>query len=354
MGTLLTLGIETSCDETASSVVLNGRRVLSNVVRSQIPLHAPFGGVVPEIASRAHAEDIGRVVGRAIEEAGVRPQDLTCIAVTNRPGLIGSLLVGLTAAKALAFAWKKPLVAVDHIHAHILGAFLGGNEPSLPAVALVVSGGHTVLLDVRSVLDVRYLGGTTDDAAGEAFDKVAKILGLGYPGGPAVAEAAERGNPAAISFPRPLLGPDSLDFSFSGIKTAVLYTVQGQQGRPPKTEVSTADVAASFQEAVVDTLVEKCSRALSATGRRSLLVGGGVAANARLREKLLEFSAEKGIELAVAKPSFSTDNAAMVAALGSYLFEDAGSRRAEDLSVDAEPDSSLAGGVDAEEVPRGP
>jgi N6-L-threonylcarbamoyladenine synthase len=343
---MITLGIETSCDETACAVVRDGREVLSNVIRSQVPLHAPYGGVVPEIASRAHVEDILRVLGAALEEARVSPADIDLVAVTNRPGLIGSLLIGLIAAKSLAFAWGTPLTVVDHLHAHIVGALLGPAEVRFPAVGLVVSGGHTTLLAARDPLDVRYLGGTTDDAAGEAFDKVAQILALGYPGGPAIAKAAAGGNPEAVHFPRSLLGSDSLDFSFSGLKTAALYAVRGQQGKAPKAGIVVADIAASFQKAVVDTLVEKCARALAATGHRALIVGGGVAANRLLRAELEALAAERGIALAIAPFAYCTDNAAMVAALGTLQVRAGAAASAPalaDLGVDATPDSILLG-----------
>jgi len=344
LGTVLVLGFETSCDETACAVVRDGCHILSNVVRSQSSLHAPFGGVVPELAGRAHTEVITYVLREALQQAGVSPSDLDAIAVTVRPGLIGSLLVGLTAAKACALAWDKPLLPVDHVHAHVIAPFIGVSDPPLPAVGLVVSGGHTTLLSVQTLLEVRFLGGTTDDAAGEAFDKVAQILGLGYPGGPAVSRAAEGGAPQAVAFPRTLLGEDSLDFSFSGLKTAVLYLVKGQQGRPPKRVVPVSDVAASFQEAVVDTLVAKCERALKKTGYRSLAVGGGVAANARLRSKLNDLAQRRGIPLFLAPPELCTDNAAMVAAVGSLAYKTWGVSAACDLDIDADPNSDLAAG----------
>ncbi len=336
---MICLGIETSCDETACAVVRDGREVLSSAVRSQAPLHAPYGGIVPEIASRAHVEDILRVLRTALADARVAPAAIDAVAVTNRPGLIGSLLIGLVAAKTLAFAWRKPLIAVDHLHAHIAGAMLGREDVRFPAVALVVSGGHTTLLAAHDALTVHRLGGTTDDAAGEAFDKVAQILKLGYPGGPAIAEAARGGNPLAVPFPRTLLGSDSLDFSFSGMKTAARYAVLGQQGKPPAAVAAVADVAASFQMAVVDTLVEKCARALAATGCTSLIVGGGVAANGVLRGRLEALARARGIALTVAQPEFCTDNAAMVAALGCLLAR-AGGQFA-DLDIDAAPDSLM-------------
>lgn len=337
---MIVLGIETSCDETACAVVRDHREVCANVVRSQVALHAPYGGVVPEIAGRAHVEDIAAVVAMALREAGLTRRDLDLIAVTTRPGLIGALVIGVTAAKALAFAWDLPLVAVDHLHAHVAAAWIGGDEVACPAVGLVVSGGHTTLLDVRALLDVRILGETTDDAVGEAFDKVAKILDLGYPGGPAVSALARQAqNP--VELPRALLGPDSLDFSFSGIKTAVLYMVRGQQGRVRTPRLPAADVAAGFQAAVVDVLVEKCRRALSVLGYRALIVGGGVAANGVLREALAGMTAGRGARLHLASREFCTDNAAMVAALGGRLYAAAPAGAAEGLHLDAHPGTGL-------------
>ncbi|MBN1417488.1 MAG: tRNA (adenosine(37)-N6)-threonylcarbamoyltransferase complex transferase subunit TsaD [Planctomycetes bacterium] len=312
------LGIETSCDETAAGVVEDGRRILSNVVLSQIPLHAPFSGVVPEIASRAHVQEIVRVVEHALAEASTPGPDLDAIAVANRPGLIGALLVGVTAAKALAWAWGIPLLGVDHLQAHLLtGVFQTGEDP-FPAIGLVISGGHTALFDVPREGELLPLGGTTDDAVGEAFDKVASILGLGYPGGPAIARAAEHGNPKAHAFPRPLLGPDSLDFSFSGLKTAALYLVKGKnapRSAPLLAGISIEDVAASFQEAVVETIAEKVRRAARIRGRDTVLVGGGVASNRRLREVLDATGRAHGFRVIWPGAGLSTDNGVMVAAL---------------------------------------
>lgn len=320
---MLVLGIETSCDETAAAVVAGGERELSSVVASQVPLHRKFGGVVPEIASRAHLEAILPVVEEALAQARLQPEDLDAVAVTVRPGLIGSLLVGVSFAKVLALVWKKPLVAVDHLLAHIAACFFAcpGLEP--PLVALVVSGGHTSLYHVQERTRATLLGATTDDAAGEAFDKVASLLGLGYPGGPAIEEAARRAPEPDISFPRTLLGEESLDFSFSGVKTAVLYHCFGQDasllGRRELSSEEQARVAAAFQEAVVDVLVEKCRRALRRTGLRRLAVSGGVAANSRLRRRLQECARAEGWTVVFPPKRLCTDNAVMVAALGTEM-----------------------------------
>ncbi len=315
------LGIDTSCDETAAAVVAGGRRMLSSVVASQVPLHRRFGGVVPEIACRAHTENITRVVEEALSRAAVGLGDLTGIAVTNRPGLIGALLVGLSAAKAIALARDLPLVGVDHVEAHIFAAVLDREDFPLPAVALVASGGHTSLYLVREAGDLEELGRTTDDAAGEAFDKAAAILDLGYPGGPEVEAAARGGDPRAVPFKRPYLSPDSLDFSFSGVKTALLYHARGQnrkrRGAPLRPGVDVPGAAASFQEAVVAVLTRKTLRAAERTGARHVVAGGGVAANGRLRERLAEACAERGIGLTIPPPELCTDNAAMVAAVGA-------------------------------------
>ncbi len=324
------LGIETSCDETAAAVVAEGRRTLASVVASQIPLHRKFGGVVPEIASRAHLQAILPVVEEALAQAGVEPRQLDGVAVTVRPGLIGSLLVGVSFAKALALLWDRPLVAVDHLLAHIYACFFAHPGLESPLVALVVSGGHTSLYLVEEPTRTTLLGATTDDAAGEAFDKVASILGLGYPGGPAIEQAARGAQPTALRFPRTLLGEGSLDFSFSGIKTAVLYHCFGQDASESKRSETPlrrrevpadeqASVAAAFQEAVVEVLAEKCRRALTQTGLRRLAVSGGVAANARLRQRLGQSAQEGGWTVAFPPKELCTDNAVMVAALGAEL-----------------------------------
>jgi N6-L-threonylcarbamoyladenine synthase len=316
------LGIETSCDETSAAIVVDGVDVRSNVVASQVDLHAKYGGVVPEIASRAHIERLDATIEEAFEQAGRGLGDIDAIAVTNRPGLVGALLVGVTAAKTLAWAWGKPLVAVDHIRAHANSAAIGLAEPPWPAVALVVSGGHTSLFAVRDPLAVELLGATTDDAAGEAFDKVAVILNLGYPGGPAIEKAARGGDRRAIEFPRTMLAYDSLDFSFSGIKTAVLYHVHGHGktsgGLERLSQSDIADLAASFQQAVVDVLVRKTMLAVSRTGVGTVVLGGGVAANSVLRADLLIACQERKLRFHAAKMAYCTDNAAMIAALGYH------------------------------------
>jgi len=323
------LGIETSCDETAAAVVADGRVVKSSVVASQTKLHEKYGGVVPEIASRAHIENIYPVISEAIAQAGIDKNDIDAIAVANQPGLTVALIVGVTAAKTLSFVWEKPLIAIDHLHAHMQSAILGRDELQLPAVALIVSGGHTSLYDYRSVLEPKLLGSTIDDAAGEAFDKVATILNLPYPGGPAIEKTAKNGNPKAIEFPRSMLGKDSLDFSFSGIKTAVLYHCRGQDMKGENrvcqmSEQEIADVAASFQAAVVDVLVGKTLRAAEKIGAKTILLGGGVAANATLRDALQQMceSAVPAKKLLVAPKQYCTDNAVMVASLAYYKFRE--------------------------------
>ncbi len=323
----LILAIETSCDETAAAVVADGHVVKSSVVASQVNLHERFGGVVPEIASRAHVEKILPVVQEAMAQANATPDQIAAVAVANQPGLTIALMVGVTAAKALAWAWQKPLVAVNHIHAHFQSAML--EQPDvleLPAVALVVSGGHTSLYDAESCLDLRLLGKTIDDAAGEAFDKVAAILHLPYPGGPSIEKVAKEGNPKAVAFPRTLLDKESLDFSFSGLKTAVLYHVQGQdmKGENKVAAMSRqeiADIAASFQAAVVDVLVEKTRRAVARVGAKTVLIGGGVAANGALREAMEAMTTREGLALMIAPKRLCTDNAAMIASLAFYKYQ---------------------------------
>jgi len=318
----LVLGIETSCDETAAAVVADGRHILSNVVASQVDLHRKFGGVVPEIASRAHIECLNHIIDESLGTAAVRGQNIDAVAVSYTPGLIGCLLIGVTAAKTLAWAWGKPLVGVDHVHAHLGAAAMELAEPPWPAVGLVVSGGHTALYRVDDFDRIELLGCTTDDAAGEAFDKVSSILRLGYPGGPAIDRAARTGNPQAVQFPRTMLAPDSLDFSFSGIKTAVLYHVHGSGkttgGLDKLSPQDIADIAASFQAAVVDVLVGKTMRAVEQTGMKTVVLGGGVAANTVLRDRLARTCERSGVRLHLAPPSLCTDNAAMVAAMGYH------------------------------------
>ena len=321
--TLLLLALETTCDETGAAV-LEGPRppatgvpaIRSSVVASQIDLHRRFGGVVPEIAARAHVRQILPVIDEAMRRAGVVLADLGAVAVATRPGLVGALVVGLTAAKSLALALGVPLVAVDHLEGHLYAGQLAFPERAVyPCVGLVVSGGHTSLYECRGPIEAIPLGGTIDDAAGEAFDKVASLLGLGYPGGPGVERAARAGDPAAYAFPRPFRNDDRLVFSFSGLKTAVLYALRGQDARsrpdrpPPPAEV--ADVAASFQEAVCDVLVAKTLQALRRTGLTRLVIGGGVAANARFRTRIAALATEEGIELFIPPLPLCTDNAAM-------------------------------------------
>ncbi|MCG3128703.1 MAG: tRNA N6-adenosine threonylcarbamoyltransferase [Phycisphaerae bacterium] len=314
------LGIETSCDETSAAVLSGATDVRCNLVSSQIDLHRRYGGVVPEIASRAHIERIQPIIAEALSMADVAPADLSAIAVTDGPGLIGSLMVGVMAAKTLAWSWDLPLVAVDHIEAHATSAALACPDPPWPAVALVVSGGHTSLYLVRSFLEIDLLGETIDDAAGEAFDKVAAILELGYPGGPLIDKLAERGDPRAIDFPRTWLGRESLDFSYSGLKTAVLYHVYGA-GRKYGTVAhlspqQVADIAASFQVALVDVLVRKTTLAARLCAVSNVVVGGGVAANSALRRELAIACDSQGLKLHLTPMKYCTDNAAMIAALG--------------------------------------
>ena len=381
----LIFGVESSCDETSCAVVENGVRVLSTVVASQIDLHARYGGVVPEIASRAHIEAVNTVLAQAIEQAGVTPADIAAVAVTNEPGLIGSLLVGVMAAKTLAWIWNVPLIGVNHVYAHAYAATLNAGPIDYPAVALICSGGHTALYRCEGPLHMELLGSTIDDAAGEAFDKVASILGLGYPGGPAIDRIAQGANPAAVKFPRSLLAGQSLDFSFSGLKTAVLYHVKGVPGAKrekkgtgktgtdarfrqslplPKMRsvpvfaemgtdpvfgntndrrkqasvpisgvpISTADIAASFQAAVVDVLKIKLRRAAKLVGARSLVLGGGVAANTALRAGITELATKLRCTLRLPEFRFCLDNAAMIAGLGYHHLK---AGRVADLELDA-------------------
>jgi len=325
------LTIESSCDETAAAVVDGARNVLGASLASQIDVHQRFGGVVPEIASRAHLEAILPVVSDALNQAGLSVHDLDAIAVVNRPGLAGSLLVGLSAAKALCVAAEKPLIAIDHLQAHIYACRVAFDADLFPCVGLIVSGGHSSLYRCNGPIDFEPLGATIDDAAGEAFDKVAAMLGLPYPGGPSIQKAAEKGDPKAYDFPRPMLNePERTQFSFSGLKTAVRYKLVGAGkvdfSQANITEQERADVAASFQEAVVDCLVGKAVQTLKKQGAKTLCVGGGVAANARFREKATEAADKYRFKLYIAPPRLCTDNAVMGAiAIERYkagLFED--------------------------------
>jgi N6-L-threonylcarbamoyladenine synthase len=301
------LGIESSCDETAAAVVVGGHEVRSSVVSSQIDLHARFGGVVPEVASRAHVERIVPVIVEAMGEAGIEGRELDAVAATYGPGLIGALLVGVSAAKALALVWDVPFVAVNHLEGHLVASFLEDPDLELPVVVLLVSGGHTMLVALEAPTTYRVLGATLDDAAGEAFDKVARYLGLGYPGGPAIDRLSAEGDPTAIRFPRAMRG-DSLDFSFSGLKTSVVNHVRKHP------EVRTADVAASFQAAAVDVLVDKARRAAEQIGAKGICLGGGVAANSLLRDRIAAACAEDGLRAFLPSRALCTDNAAMIAA----------------------------------------
>ena len=341
---MLLLAIETTCDETGAAV-LEGPDppetgvpiIRSNVVASQIDLHERFGGVVPEIAARAHVRQLLPVIDEALKKAGVSLRDLGAIAVATRPGLVGALIVGLTAAKSLALALDIPLIDVDHLEGHLYACQLAYPDRDVyPSIGLVVSGGHTSLFHCRGPLDFKLLGGTIDDAAGEAFDKVASMLKLGYPGGPGIERAAKSGNPKAYSFPRSFLHDDRLAFSFSGLKTAVLYALKGQDGRgenaAPSPQV-VSDLAASFQEAVIDVLVAKARQALKRTGLRRLGIGGGVAANGRFRERIAAMAEREGVESFIPPPALCTDNAAMA---GIALLKLADGQVA-DLDIDVAP-----------------
>lgn len=313
---ILILGIESSCDETAAAVVKNGREVLSNVISSQIDLHTLYGGVVPEIASRKHIEKIDQVIEQALMEANVTLDDITAIAVTYGPGLVGALLVGVAEAKAIAFAKKKPLVGVHHIEGHICANYIENKELKPPFGCLVVSGGHTHLVVVEDYGKYRILGKTCDDAAGEAFDKVARAIGLGYPGGPKIDKVAKEGNAMAITFPRAKVGENLYDFSFSGLKSAVLNYLNSCEMKNEEYRVS--DVAASFQKAVVDVLVDHAVHAAEEYNFDKLAIAGGVASNSALREAMQEACAKRAIAFYRPSPIYCTDNAAMIAVAGYY------------------------------------
>ncbi|MGQ9646791.1 MAG: tRNA (adenosine(37)-N6)-threonylcarbamoyltransferase complex transferase subunit TsaD [Thermodesulfobacteriota bacterium] len=315
------LAIETSCDDTGAAVVLNGRKILSNVVSSQVSIHQKYGGVVPELASRRHIEMIVPMVTEALQTANMTLKEIDGIAVTQGPGLVGSLLIGLSFAKSLSFASGLPLVGVNHVEAHLSAIFLEEKAPQFPFVGLVVSGGHTSLFRVDGFGKLKRLGQTRDDAAGEAFDKVAKLLGLGYPGGPVIDELSKRGNPKAIRFPRPSLGKDSFDFSFSGVKTAVVnYVKSHPSGQGGYSEELVSDIVSSFQEAVVEVLVKKTIQAAQHEKLRSIVLAGGVAANRLLRERMRSEASGQKISVYIPSPSLCTDNAAMVGVVGyEYL-----------------------------------
>ena len=340
---MLLLALETTCDETGAAV-LEGEpspsavpTIRSSVIASQVALHEPFGGVVPEIAAREHVRQVLPVIDEALRRAGVTLGQIGAVAVATRPGLVGALVVGLTAAKALALALDVPLVAVDHLEGHLYACQLAHPDREVyPCVGLVVSGGHSSLYACRGPIDAELLGGTIDDAAGEAFDKVASLLGLGYPGGPGIERVAKDGNPAAFAFPRSFRHDDRLAFSFSGIKTAVLYALKGQDARstgtaPPPQLV--ADIAASFQEAVVDILVSKAARALDRTGFARLGIGGGVAVNGRFRAAVAALAARRGVDLFLPPAALCTDNAAMA----GVAFAKLAAGQTADLDIDVTP-----------------
>src|SRR5215470_1981871 len=326
---MVVLGIESSCDETAAAVLADGRRILSSIVASQDAIHAPYGGVVPELASRRHLEVIVPVVEKALADAGVRRPDLDAVAVTQGPGLVGSLLVGCSFAKSVAWVHRLPLVPVNHLEGHVYAAFLTDDPPEYPFLALVVSGGHTALYHAPAPLNYALVGQTRDDAAGEAFDKVAKLLGLGFPGGPIVERVARAGDPRSIALPLAHMTDGAQDFSFSGIKTSVSLQVK-RHGRP--TERRVADVAASFQAAVVKMLVRKTVRAALTLSVNRIVLTGGVAANGALRASLGVAAAEHGIVLHVPPPRLCTDNAAMIAAAGTVRLR-AGTRASLDMNA---------------------
>ena len=316
---MIVLGIESSCDETASAVVKDGNKILSNVIASQVDFHKKYGGVVPEIASRKHVESIVPVIKAALGEAKLTLDDIEGIAVTKGPGLVGSLLIGISMAKSIAYVKNLPLIGVNHLEGHLNTIFLEETDLKFPFVGLVVSGGHTNLYRVRAMGDYDFLGQTRDDAAGEAFDKVAKLLGLGYPGGVIIDKMAKDGNAAAINFPRAYISKDSFDFSFSGIKTAVLHYVERQDGDIHDGQLK--DIVASFQEAVVDVLVAKVVQAAKKHKVDKAVLAGGVAANSRLREKISIQSEEENIKVFIPSPYLCTDNAAMIAAVGNFYLE---------------------------------
>ena len=313
------LAIESSCDETAAAVVKNGREVLSNVISSQIDLHTLYGGVVPEIASRKHIEKINQVVEQALTDAHVTWDDITAIAVTYGPGLVGALLVGVSFAKALAFALKKPLIGVHHIEGHISANYIENKELEPPFMCLVVSGGHSHLVKVKDYGEYEILGRTRDDAAGEAFDKVARAIGLGYPGGPKIDKISDEGNPDAIAFPRAKVADNEYDFSFSGLKSSVLNYLNSCEMKGE--EVNQADVAASFQKAVVDVLVGHSMDALDKYGFKKFAIAGGVASNKPLRAAMVEACEKKGVTFYHPSPILCTDNAAMIGAAAYYEYK---------------------------------
>jgi N6-L-threonylcarbamoyladenine synthase len=330
---MIILGIDTSCDDTCAAIVEDGTRVLSNVVNSQVTIHHQYGGVVPELASREHIRNIVPIIGEALRQSSLTHKDIDAVAVTKGPGLVGALLVGIYFAKALSYANSIPLIGVNHLEGHILSIFLEDRFPPFPFLALTVSGGHTNIYYVRGFGNYTILGQTLDDAAGEAFDKVAKLLELGYPGGSVIETLASQGRPEAIDFPRAYLSKDSLDFSFSGLKTSVaLYVKKWREHSAGENNIKMADIAASFQAAVVDVLVDKVIAATMQLEVSSVLLAGGVARNNYLRAQLEEVMTRRGIELYIPSPELCTDNGAMIAAAGYHRFM-AGQR--DSLTLDA-------------------
>ena len=333
---LLTLAIETSCDETACAVLRDGREVLSNIISSQIDIHRKFGGVVPEIASRKHIEAINNIIQEALDRAHVRFEDIDLIGVTQGPGLVGALLVGLSAAKALAYGLEKPLIGVNHIQGHICANYIEHKDLEPPFTCLVVSGGHTYLLDVKSYTEYELVGRTRDDAAGEAFDKVARSIGLPYPGGPYIDKLSKDGKKDSIAFPRVYLEDDSYDFSFSGLKTAVLNYIN--QTKQKDQEIVIENVAASFQQAVLDVLVDKTFRLANELASDKIVIAGGVAANSGLREMLEERGKKENIEIFYPSKILCTDNAAMIGSAAYYHYING---EESDLSLNVEPNLGL-------------
>lgn len=324
------MGIETSCDETAAAIVEDGKKIISNVVASQINIHQKYGGVVPEIASRKHMEYIIPVIDKALDESEKEITDLSAIAVTYGPGLIGSLLVGLSVAKAMAYAQNIPLIGINHLEAHIYANFLEHTEIKPPFICLIVSGGHTSLVYIRNFGEYKLLGQTKDDAAGEVFDKIAKVLDLGYPGGPITERLAKKGDPSSIKFPRPILNDKSYDFSFSGLKTAVIYYIK--ELKEENKNIPVGDILASFQQAVIDVLVKKTIKAALKFKTKQIILAGGVAANNSLRREIKEKADLLNIKVFYPSIFLCTDNAAMVASVGYYKFKE---NKKSSLNLDA-------------------
>ena len=312
------LGIDTSCDETAAAVVADGKNIRSNIVASQVDIHQKYGGIVPELASRKHVESINYIIDQALTVAGMSFDDVGAIAVTNRPGLIGALLVGLSAAKSLAYCYNLPLMGINHIEGHVYANFMAHDDLPFPNICLTVAGGHTLLIEVHEGRKYNLLGTTQDDAAGEAYDKVAQYLGLGFPGGRIIDELAKKGKQTAIDFPRPLLNSGNYQFSFSGLKTAVRYFVDKPGAQLPPVE----DIAASFQSAVVDVLVQKAIRAAREKNAKAITLTGGVAANSQLRHTMRESGEEIGVKVYYPPIQLCTDNAAMIAGLGYHKYQE--------------------------------